>query len=96
MLEFVYYGKKIWVNPEYDLNSYRISDFEEIMCESNDQIYITFLKRKYISLVALTSIFKTILICVLLTIGSAYFSQDANNLVLIPIERMVEIVKLIV
>jgi hypothetical protein len=36
-----------------------------------------------------------VFICVLLTIGSIYFTSDANTLVLEPIERMMEKVKLI-
>jgi hypothetical protein len=38
---------------------------------------------------------RTLFICILLTIGSIYFTKDANVLVLQPIERMIEKVKLI-
>jgi hypothetical protein len=38
---------------------------------------------------------RTLFICLLLTIGSIFFTKDANTLVLEPIERMIEKVKLI-
>ena len=44
---------------------------------------------------SIISLCRTIFICIVLAIGSIYFSQDANNLVLDPIERMLEKVKFI-
>lgn len=41
------------------------------------------------------SIARTIFVCVVLTIASIFFTSDANVLVLGPIERMLEKVKLI-
>ena len=38
---------------------------------------------------------RTLFVCLVLSIGSYYFTNDANVLVLNPIERMLEIVKLI-
>ncbi len=38
---------------------------------------------------------RTLFVCVVLSIGSIFFSSDANTLVLNPIERMLEKVKLI-
>jgi len=38
---------------------------------------------------------RTLFICVVLGIGSIYFTSDANKLVLIPIERMLEKVRFI-
>ena len=38
---------------------------------------------------------RTIFICILLAIGALYFSRDADNLVLIPIEWMIEKIKII-
>jgi hypothetical protein len=41
------------------------------------------------------SICRTVFVCVVLTIASIFFSDDANKLVLNPIERMLEKVKMI-
>lgn len=38
---------------------------------------------------------RTIFVCIVLTIASIYFSDDANKLVLDPISRMLEKVRLI-
>lgn len=46
-------------------------------------------------LTSLLSIMRTLFVCLVLSIGSYYFTNDANVLVLNPIERMLEIVKLI-
>jgi hypothetical protein len=44
---------------------------------------------------AILSIARTVFICVILSIASIMFTSDANKLVLTPIERMLEKVKLI-
>ena len=44
---------------------------------------------------AVLSICRTIFVCVVLAIASIYFSHDATVLVLNPIERMLEKVKLL-
>lgn len=44
---------------------------------------------------ALINIARTIFICILLSIGALFFSRDAEILVLNPIERMIEKVKII-
>jgi hypothetical protein len=36
------------------------------------------------------NIAKTVFVCIVLTLGAIFFTKDANELVLIPIERMVE------
>jgi hypothetical protein len=41
------------------------------------------------------SIFRTLFVCVVLSAASFYFINDANKLVLNPIERMLEKVRLI-
>lgn len=47
------------------------------------------------NLEAALSISRTIFVCIVLSIASIFFTQDANVLVLGPIERMLEKVKLI-
>lgn len=44
---------------------------------------------------AIINIGRTLFVCVLLSVGALYFSRDAEVLVLNPIERMIEKVKLI-
>ncbi len=51
--------------------------------------------KNYTVLDGIISLSRTIFVCIVLAIGSIYFSQDANNLVLSPIERMLEKVKFI-
>lgn len=38
---------------------------------------------------------RTLFVCIVLSVGSIFFTNDANNLVLNPIDRMLEKVKLI-
>lgn len=47
------------------------------------------------TITSILSISKTIFICTILIIGSLLFSYDAQKLVLIPIERMIEKVKIL-
>ena len=68
---------------------------EVVFLEKFPDLRVTFSKRKFSKLTAITSLCKTIFLCALLMIGAMMFIQDANNLVLIPIERMLEIVKLL-
>lgn len=42
---------------------------------------------------SLLSIFRTVFVIIVLTVGALYFSKDANDLVLNPIEKMVNKVK---
>jgi hypothetical protein len=39
---------------------------------------------------SIISIFKTVYVCIVLTFGAMMFSKDANDLVLRPIERMID------
>ena len=47
------------------------------------------------SLNSILSICRTVFVCIVLSIASIMFTSDANRLVLSPIERMLEKVKLI-
>lgn len=44
---------------------------------------------------SMINILRTLLVCVLLAGSSFYFNKDATNLVLTPIERMLEKIKII-
>jgi len=39
------------------------------------------------------NIVKTVFVCIVLTLGALFFTKDANELVIIPVEKMVDIVK---
>jgi hypothetical protein len=58
--------------------------------------FIAFIdQRTSTRMTAILSITRTVFICVILSIASIMFTSDANKLVLTPIERMLEKVKLI-
>jgi len=56
---------------------------------------VLFSKEKQEKFTAFLLLLKTIFICLVLAVGSIYSAQDAQNLVLLPIERMIEKVKLL-
>jgi hypothetical protein len=64
---------------------------------SNDgSTFVAFTDQRVNSrMTAILSISRTIFICIILSIASIMFTSDANKLVLTPIERMLEKVKLI-
>ena len=70
---------------------------EVVFCESKYgyQFISKIDKREYTRVEGIIGLSRTLFVCVVLSIGSVMFSQDANNLVLIPLERMLEKVKLI-
>lgn len=51
--------------------------------------------KEYAIIEGIIGLSRTTFICIVLAIGSIFFSSDANNLVLNPIERMLEKVKFI-
>jgi len=44
---------------------------------------------------SITNIFRTLFICVVLSLASIYFTHDSQTMVLEPLERMIEKVKLL-
>ena len=75
------------------LNDLRIDEYE-VVTSSNDSFAI-YNTRELARVGAAVSIARTIFICFLLSIGSYFFNRDANVLVLEPIERMIERIKII-
>ena len=58
--------------------------------------FIAFYENKLISRAeGAIGIARTLFVCIVLSVGSIFFTNDANNLVLNPIDRMLEKVKLI-
>ena len=59
------------------------------------EFYAIWATKKEQNVISGLSIARTVFVCVVLTIASIFFTSDANVLVLGPIERMLEKVKLI-
>lgn len=58
--------------------------------EDSDEFIAIFDLRSVTRLTAGLSIVRTIFVCVLLTTGSLYFSKDAHEIVILPIEQMIK------
>jgi hypothetical protein len=58
-----------------------------------DDIVAVFDLRADTKLAAALNICKTIFVCIVIAIGTIYFTKDANELIVIPIERMIDRVK---
>lgn len=65
---------------------------EEYLVEEGD-MEASFDLRDEIRLDAGLNIAKTIFVCIVLTLGALFFTRDANDLVIIPIEKMIDMVK---
>jgi class 3 adenylate cyclase len=67
--------------------------YNEIYYYSKDNFVSIFDIRYDTKLTSLLNIFKTIFICMILTFGALYFTKDSEELVIKPIEKMIEKVK---
>ena len=77
-----------------DIEDLRLMEYEEYsVASSTFQSRIDY--RYIVKFEAWLNIGRTLFICIILSIGSITFDSDANNLVLFPIERMIEKVKAI-
>ncbi|OMJ77735.1 hypothetical protein SteCoe_22604 [Stentor coeruleus] len=82
-----------WTNVtgDYDWNgdiNYNDLRYNEIFYYSYKNIISIFDLRYDSKLISLLNIFKTLFICVVLTLGALFFTKDAENLVIKPIEIM--------
>lgn len=79
-------------NPETILENYW--DTESVSYATEDiEVWIYY--RWETAITSYINIARTIMICILLTVGALFFTRDAEKLVLNPIERMIEKVKVI-
>lgn len=69
--------------------------YNEIYYTSSGNLISIFDLRYDVKLTSLLNIFRTIFICIVLTLGALYFSKDSEELVIKPIEKMIEKVKII-
>ena len=77
-----------------DLDDLRYAEYVQI--EYSDSQFMSAIDQRYIvKFDAWLNIGRTLFVCIVLSIGSIFFNYDANTLVLMPIERMIEKVKAI-
>lgn len=86
----------IWKQPPY-IEDLRNDDVSASSCNGNNGASLSaiYLVRHSNTLNSLLSIGRTIFVCIVLAVASILFTSDANTLVLGPIERMLEKVKMI-
>jgi hypothetical protein len=85
-------GLEIWKKGR-PIKEYRLDEIETVVgLEKSVAVYDVRVRTQAEGII---SISRTFFICILLTLASIYFNKDANELVLIPIERMIEKVKMI-
>ena len=84
-------GKYVWESKK----SYSSLRYHEIYYASLDDFISIFDLRYDSKLTSLLNIMRTIFICIVLTLGSIYFTKDSEKLVITPIEKMIEKVKII-
>ncbi len=87
----------IWQDGPKKITELRNDEYSSsLSIGGNGANFIAFYSTQKISqMTSLLSIIRTLFICLVLSIASYFFTNDANTLVLNPIERMLEIVKLI-
>jgi len=69
-----------------------LRDNEKLIFEEGD--YESIINIKYeVDLDAVLNIAKTVFVCIVLLCGALYFTKDANDLVIIPIEKMTDKVR---
>ena len=83
----------------FPLNEEKFRPDEVILCSAGTTMEVSAtvaLDNRYNSkLSAVLRILRTFIVMLILLLGSLYFSQDANKLVLLPIENMMSLVNLI-
>lgn len=76
-------------------SSYTSLRYNEIYFASSTNVISIFDLRYDTKLTSLLNIFMTIFVCIVLTLGAIYFTKDSEDLVIKPIEKMIERVKVI-
>ena len=82
-----------WLKLDQDLTKLRSTEFELAVAGSDKQLAAIFDLRPNTRLDAGLGMCRTIFICIILTGGALFFSKDTNELVIRPIEKMIEKVK---
>jgi len=90
IIKITYKNQTLFENKNVDLNDYRKSD---LLYDSYQDILAFSDNTKNIELNAVFGIIRTLFVCFVLSISSIYFSKDTTDLVVRPIEVMLEKVK---
>ena len=77
-----------WEDPDIGPNELRASEKDFVCLENTDYVSI-FDLRKVTRLTAGLGICRTVFVCFVLSTGALFFSKDANDLVIQPIEAMI-------
>ena len=79
------------------LTSLRIEEYTSVRMIAKDNVVFmaSYSTRAHTVYEAATNIGRTVFVCLVLSMASIYFTKDAQNLVVDPLERMIEKVKLI-
>jgi hypothetical protein len=75
----------------------RVTEYKVVSTTSKDGIIFkaAYSVQQQVKLESTINILRTLFICVVLSVASHYFTKDAQELVLDPLERMIEKVKII-
>ncbi|OMJ86393.1 hypothetical protein SteCoe_12120 [Stentor coeruleus] len=88
-------GDGVQHNISSNATNYNDLRFSEIFYASSGNLISIFDLRYDVKLTSLLNVCRTIFICIVLTLGSIYFTKDSEDLVIKPIEKMIEKVKII-
>jgi hypothetical protein len=78
-----------WESADISIDQLRASEKEAITLVDSDEFIAIFDLRFVTKMTAGLSIVRTIFVCVILSFGSLYFSKDAHEIVILPIEQMI-------
>ena len=85
-------GVTFYLNNKWKDFKFRYRELSTVYSD-DAMVRIVYSLRKETKLASLLNLFQTIFVCVALTFSSVLFENDANNLVLQPLEIMIEIVE---
>lgn len=86
-----------WQSETQDIADFRTDEISTsiIIAENGVEFISVWSVLEESNVQSILSIFRTVFVCLVLSIASYFFTNDANVLVLLPLERMLEKVKLI-
>ena len=82
-----------WQKEDFDLTTLRGNEYILATAGEDTNLAAIFDKRSLTKLDAGLGICRTIFICIILTGGALFFTKDTNDLVIIPIDKMLDKVK---
>ncbi len=91
-INITYNGSALYQNPKYNTTRFRYKEVKTVF-SANGQVSIVYSILKETKLTGVLNIFQTIFVCIMLSGAAILFENDARNLVLGPLEIMIEIVE---